>query len=120
MAISLYDRLGGVAGITAIASDVVENHLNNPVVAPRFRASADIPRVKRLAAEFFCAGAGGPEAYSGKDMRSAHRGMNINEQEYLAVIDDVMAALAKHKIDDTTSKDVLAILYSLKGEVLHL
>jgi hemoglobin len=46
--------------------------------------------------------------------------MNINEQEYLAVIDDVMAALAKHKIDDATCKDVLSILYSLKGEVLHL
>jgi hemoglobin len=120
MSLSLYDRLGGAAGITAIVSDAVDNHLNNPVVSPRFRASTDIPRAKRLAAEFFCAGAGGPETYSGKDMRAAHRGMNINEQEYLAVIDDVMAALAKHKIDDATCKDVLSILYSLKGEVLHL
>ena len=120
MSTSLYDRLGGAAGIAAIASDVVDNHLVNPLVAPRFAASDDVPRLKRLAAEFFCAGAGGPETYTGKDMRAAHRGMNINEQEYLAVIDDVMSALAKHNIDETTRKDVLAILYSLKGEILRL
>jgi hemoglobin len=86
MSASLYERLGGAAGISAIASDVVGNHLINPVVAPRFQASEDIPRLKRIADEFCCAGR--PEIYSGKDMRAAHRGMNINEQEYLAVMDD--------------------------------
>lgn len=64
--------------------------------------------------------AGDPETDSGKDVRAAHRDMNINEQEYLAVIDDVMSALAKHEIDETTRKDVLAILYSVKSEIPRL
>jgi hemoglobin len=53
-------------------------------------------------------------------MRDTHRGMNINEAEYMATIDDILAALRKHGIDEQTQKDVLAIAYSLKGEILHL
>ena len=53
-------------------------------------------------------------------MRTAHRGMNISEQEYLAVTDDIMGALAKHDVDAATQKDVLAILYALKGDIIRI
>ena len=32
----------------------------------------------------------------------------------------LMGALDKHRIDDATRKDVLAILYSLKGEIIRV
>ena len=38
----------------------------------------------------------------------------------MAVIDDIMGALNKHGIDEQTQKDVLAIAWSLKGEILHV
>lgn len=53
-------------------------------------------------------------------MPDAHRGMNISEQEYLAVVDDILATLDKHKIDDQSRKDVLAIAYSLKDEIIRV
>ena len=118
MTATLYERLGGEAGIAAIANDVVDNHLANPLVQARFRAAKDIPKLKRLATEFFCMGSGGPQSYTGRDMLATHRGMNISGSEYLAVIDDVMAALAKHGIDEATQKDVLFILYGLRKEIL--
>jgi len=120
MSASLYDRLGGEAGISAIVDDVIAAHLANPAVQARFLNVSDIEHAKKMAREFFCAGSGGPEAYTGRDMLTTHRGMNISEQEYLAVMDDIMAALDKHKIDDVTKKDVLAILYSLKGEIIRV
>jgi hemoglobin len=76
--------------------------------------------LKKMVHEFFCAGAGGPETYSGKDMMAAHKGMNINEQEYLAVMDDAVGALSKNKIAEDTVKDVIAILYSLKGQIVRV
>jgi hypothetical protein len=45
-------------------------------------------------------------------MRDTNRGMNISEQEYMAAVDDILDTLDKHKIDDQTRKDVLAIVYS--------
>lgn len=115
---SLYTRLGGADGIRRIIDDVIAAHLNNPVVSERFRKAEDIGRLKTKAWEFFCAGAGGPETYTGKDMIAAHKGMNITEQEYEAVTDDILSALAKNRIDDVTTRDVTAILNSLKSQVI--
>lgn len=118
--VSLYERLGRVDGITRIVHDVMEAHLANPVVAPRFRAVKDMDHAKKMAAEFFCAGCGGPEAYSGRDMLETHKGMNISEQEYMAVMDDIVGALEKNDIDPGTRGEVTAILYSLKGDIIRV
>lgn len=117
---SLYQRLGGAKGIARIVDDIIAAHLVNPLVKPRFQNAKDLENLRKTAREFFCMGAGGPEAYTGKDMRTAHTGMNISEQEYLAVMDDVMGALAKNGIGEDGKRDVLAILYSLKGEILRV
>lgn len=117
---SLYERLGRFDGITRIVHDVMDNHLANPVVAPRFRAAKDLDHAKKMAVEFFCAGCGGPEAYTGRDLVAAHTGMNISEQEYMAAMDDILKALEKHDIDPGTRGEVTAILYSLKGQVMRV
>ena len=120
----LYDRLGGAAGISRLVDDIVEAHMNNPLIKARFlpyRESPDcLANVKRRTCEFLGAGSGGSEQYSGRAMPEAHRGMNISAQEYLAAVDDILNTLAKHKIDDQTRKDVLAIAYSLKDQIIHV
>lgn len=120
MSDSLYARLGRVEGITRIVDDVMAAHLANPAVKTRFEAIEDLSRAKRLAVEFFCAGSGGPEPYTGRDMLATHRGMNISEQEYLAVMDDIVVALGKNGVDDQSRNDVIAILYSLKDQIIRV
>lgn len=117
---TLYERLGRREGITRITADLIKNHMANPLVNARFMNSEDLARVERRVVEFFCAGSGGPEAYSGKDMMSTHKGMNINEQEFMAAIDDVMDALQKNGIEDATRNEVLAVLWSMRREVLRV
>ena len=95
-------------------------HLVNPAVRPRFENIEDMDHAKEMAHQFFCAGSGGPVAYSGRDMRTTHKGMNISEQEYLAVMDDIVGAMTKHGLSDETKKDVIAILYSLVGDIVRV
>jgi hemoglobin len=116
---TLYERLGRRDGIARITRTLLDNHMANPLVNARYAAS-DLPKVEQRVIEFFCAGAGGPEAYTGKDMVATHKGMNVNEQEFVAVIDDAMAALATHDIEPATQNEVLGILWSLKGEVVRV
>ena len=92
---TLYERLGERDGISAIVSDIVDLHIKNPRIATRF-ASSDAAALKESVAAFFMAGSGGPNEYQGKDMLSAHRGMNIDSAEFIAVLDDVMQALEMH------------------------
>jgi len=119
-AATLYERLGRREGITRITADLMKNHLANPLVNARYMNSENLARVEQRVVEFFCAGAGGPEEYTGKDMLATHKGMNINEQEFMSVIDDAMDALEKNGIDDTTRNEVLAILWSMRREVLRV
>ena len=120
MTTTLYERLGGADGIARLVEDVMAAHLANPIVKPRFENIRDLDRAKKMAREFFGAGSGGPEAYTGKDMVTAHKGMNISEQEYLAATDDIVGAMEKNGLDEGTRKDVIAILYSLKGSIIRV
>ncbi len=121
---SLFERLGGTAGISAIVDDIAARHMENPIIRARFLPFLESPQrlatLKGHLCAFLEAGGGGPAKYSGRDMRAAHRGMNIGEAEYMAAVDDILAALRKREVDEQTQKDVLAIAYSLKGEILHV
>lgn len=117
---TLYDRLGRREGITRITRELMKNHLANPLVKTRYENSLDLERVETRVVEFFCVGAGGPESYSGKDMLATHKGMNVSEQEFITVIDDAMDALEKCGVEPSVRNEVLAILWSLKGEVIRV
>jgi hemoglobin len=120
MTTTLYQRLGGAEGIARLVEDIVAAHLRNPIIKTRFENVKDLDHLKQMAREFFGAGTGGPETYTGKDMITAHKGMNISEQEYLAAMDDTVGAMDKNGLDDNAKKDVIAILYSLKGEIIRV
>ncbi len=116
---SLYERLGASEGITAIANDIVENHLANPTIAPRFQNMKMTPdQLKHAAATFFITGTGGPEVYQGADMLSAHKGMNISALEFMAVLDDALAALTKNDIGQREQEEVLFVLYSMRSDIV--
>jgi len=117
MSNSLFERLGGNEGITAIANDVIDNHVANKTVANRF-AQSDIPALKHAAATFFIAGTGGANVYKGKDMLATHKGMNISAIEFTAVLDDALAALEKNNIGQREQEEVLYVLYSMRSEII--
>lgn len=117
MSESLFERLGGIEGITNIANDAVDNHLANKSIAVRF-AGSDISALKNAAATFFISGTGGPNVYKGKDMLAAHKGMNISAIEFMAVLDDVLSALEKNKIGQREKEEVLFVLYSMRSQIM--
>jgi|TARA_B110000305_G_C19184642_1_gene513667 hemoglobin len=117
MSTSLFERLGGNAGISAIANDLVDNHLTNAAIKTRF-AGSDIPALKKTAATFMIAGTGGENAYKGKDMLSAHKGMNISALEFMAVLDDALLALTKNKVGQREQEEVLFILHSMRADIV--
>lgn len=118
MSASLYERLGGSEGIQNIANDLVELHVINPVIAKRF-VTTDKSAAKKSAAEFFITGTGGPNVYTGKDMVSVHKGMNINPEEFLAVLEDAMEALTKNGVGEAEKQEVLSVFFSMRKDVMH-
>jgi hemoglobin len=116
---TLYHRLGGGDRIASIIDNAVDRHAANPLLAPRF-SGKDLVRAKALGTQFFCAGAGGPQVYEGRDLKVAHAGMNISEQEFIATIDDIVAALRDHDVAPAEVNEVVGVLYSLKDHVMRV
>ena len=114
---SLYDRLGGPDKIRKICTDIYDNHASNPRIKSRFVDSNRDEVIQRVW-EFFCSGIGGPETYTGQDMKATHRGMNIAAEEFVEVCDDVIAALDKHEVGQKEKDEVLCILYSMKADIV--
>lgn len=121
---SLFERLGGSSGIVALADEIVALHMENPVIKARFRPYLERPdylaTLKKHLCMFLEAGSGGPGQYTGRTMRDTHRGMNISAAEYMGAVDDILKGMKKRGLDEQTQKDVLAIAYSLKEEIMHL
>jgi hemoglobin len=114
---SLYDRLGGQPAIVAVVDDFVgnvaaDNRING------FFARTDIPRLKRLLVEQICAGTGGPCTYTGRDMQTAHRGMNITDAQFNALVEDLVKSLDKFKVPAQEKGELLGILGPMKPSIV--
>ena len=122
MSISLFEKLGGIAGITAIVDDVVEAHMINPAISARFLPYKEEPErlamIKKHTIDFFAAGSGGPVTYTGRDMPTAHKDMSITPADYQHTVDDIIKVLGEHKIDEQSKVNVLAILSSLQDSIV--
>ncbi|HET7738802.1 MAG TPA: group 1 truncated hemoglobin [Tepidiformaceae bacterium] len=112
---TLYQRLGGADGIAAIIDDVVDRHAVNPALAPRL-AGKDLPELKRLGAHLASASTGGPHALSMGELRAAYAGLAINEREFRATVDDILAALHAQGVAPAEVNAVVAILFALQAE----
>ncbi|MDF1547309.1 MAG: group 1 truncated hemoglobin [Bacteroidales bacterium] len=119
---TLFERLGGTEGINKLVDEIVLEHMKNPAIKVRFLPYKEQPErlalIKQHTVEFFSVGSGGPAKYSGRDMVTTHKGMNISREEYIHVVDDILLVLSKNKIDDESKKDVLFILWSLKDMII--
>lgn len=121
---TLYERLGGAAGIRRIVDGAVAAHMENPLIGHRFQPYADRPErveeIKRHTCDFFAAGSGGPDDYRGRTMAEAHRGMQIDGPEYDAAADDILGTMKSLDYDAETRAEVGEILQSLKPEIIHM
>ena len=115
---SLYERLGGEPGIRNIVNDVLDKNLSNPLIGHHFQKT-DMARLKQLVFEFFSMGTGGPHHYTGRDMPSSHAGLNITEGDFLSANDDTLKALEENGIGEAEKNEVIAILNSMKGDVVR-
>jgi hemoglobin len=118
MTTSLYERLGGPEKVAAMAKDIVDAHYRNPLIKAHFEKVTDRTKLVNHVRDFFGAGTGGKESYTGRDMPAAHKGMAVNERELMAAVDDVLMVLRQHGVGEPEQREVLAILYSLKDEVM--
>jgi hemoglobin len=115
---SLYDRLGGKAAIEKVVDEFLANVVADKVINKRF-AKTDAKKLKGLLVDQICEATGGPCKYKGKSMKDAHKGMKVTEEEFNALVGDLVKALDKYKVPETEKKDLLGALGGMKGDIVE-
>ncbi len=110
---SLFERLGGLPAITAVVDEFVTRTTTDPRIKYRF-FNTDAANLKRLLVEFVCSATGGSCTYTGRDMKSAHAGMDLVDDEFTALVEDLVGALDKFHVPDREKNEVLGALGPLK------
>jgi hemoglobin len=114
---TLYERLGGKPAITAVTDEFVARLAADARVKHRF-FNTDIPKLKTLLVEFVCMATGGPCKYTGQDMETSHAGMELVEEEFTALVEDLAGALDKFKVPDREKGELLGALGPLQPMIV--
>lgn len=116
---SLYQRLGGYDAIASIVDDLERRFGEDPELRLfTVGASADTgKRQTQLLVEFLCERTGGPCAYLGRDMKTAHAGLTITEAHWKATMGHLGAALDAAKVHESEKAELMEIFVKLKPDI---
>ena len=115
---TLYDDLGGEAGIAHIVDRLLDRMAADPEVAPYF-AKTNMDRFERLLKEHLCALADGPCQYTGDSMSDTHRGLGITDAAFTALAEDLELAMDDVRVPFHVQNRLLARLAPLHGEIVE-
>lgn len=114
---SLYDRLGKKEAITAVVDDFVGRVANDGRINGKF-ANANIPHLKAMLVEQICAASGGPCTYTGRDMKTTHAGMAITNEQFDALVGDLVTTLNKFNVPEREKKELLGALGPMRKDIV--
>lgn len=114
---NLFDTFGGREGLVAIMDDVMPRWLRNPRTRPFFENS-DQDRIKLQLVEQFCVIMKGPCEYSGRTMAEAHRGMNVSEGAFYALVEELQLSLNAKKVPFAAQNRLIAALAPMHRDII--
>ena len=114
---SLYDRLGGKPAITAVVDDFTARVAADRRIN-RFFANTDVPAFKAKLVDQICEASGGPCKYTGKDMKTTHAGMGVTDDDFNALVGDLVATLDKFKVPEKEKGELLGVLGPMKKDIV--
>ena len=118
---SLYARLGGYDALAAVANALLPR-LQGDDKLRRFwdhRGDDGIEREKQLLVDFLSAESGGPMLYTGRDMLTTHKGMQIDEDDWERLIGHLTETLGSFNVPEQETSEVLAFIESTKQEIVE-
>jgi len=117
---SLYEQLGGEAAVNA-AVDIFYRKVLSDYRINRFFDNSDMEKQMAKQRAFLTMAFGGPNNYTGTDMRTAHARlvkMGLNDSHFDAVAEHLSATLQELNVPENLIAQVMAIAGSTRNDVL--
>ena len=118
---SLYQRLGGYDAISAVVHDFAPKLFKDKQVGPFFKGMGTDTRKSFIQKNInlVCKVTGGPCKIISRSARTIHAGLGITESDFNVVVNHLVDTLKKFKVPTRESQELLAIIRSLKPEIVE-
>lgn len=118
---SLYKRLGGYDALAAVTDEFLFRIATDKQLSRFFVGASDNSkiRIRQLVVDQLCEATGGPCKYIGRDMKSAHKGLGITEDDWNIAVKHLVATLDKFNVPKKEKDEVLAAISGLKGDLVE-
>ncbi len=116
----LYERLGGKDPITAVTKGIIARHVEEGSPIKDLFANTDLDKLAEHVVNFVGAGTGGPEKYTGRNMKDAHAALKLTPEQFLAAGEDIMQTLEEFKVPANETEEFMCIILSFKDDVLAM
>jgi len=120
---SLYQRLGGKKGIKSVVNDFATRCAADQRISSYFAQTVADPKrladFKQKLADQICEAAGGPCKYTGKDMKSAHKGMGVTSDAFNYLVEDLATTLGKLKVGPNEQNELIGLLAPMKADIVE-
>ncbi len=122
MSRTLYERLGGYDAIAAVTKDLMIRIKADSQLGRyyKYRGDDGIQREEQLLVDFLCSSAGGPMYYTGRDMKTLHKGMKLSESDWSALLEHLNATLEAFEVPQAERDDVVAFIQSTKTYIVEV
>ena len=114
---SLYQALGGAAGVHALTDDFVQRLTTDPRIAAQFKET-NLKRLRQKLEEQFCQVSGGGCNYSGDPMLEVHKGLHISAADFNALVEDLQLAMDAQGIPFQRQNAFLALLAPMHRDII--
>lgn len=118
---TLYEQLGGEAAVNA-AVDIFYRKVLNDHRINRFFDNTDMDKQAAKQKAFLTMAFGGPNNYSGVDMRRAHahlvKNLGLDDSHFDAVVENLATTLQELNVPNALIQQVAAIAESTRNDVL--
>jgi len=117
---TLYKRLGGYDALAAVTDDFLGRLASDAKLGRFFvgQSSNSLDRIRQLIVDQLCAATGGPCKYIGRDMKTAHAGLAISEDDWNSMVRHLTATLDKFKVPQKEKDEVFAAVAPLKKDIV--
>jgi len=115
---SVYEQIGGAAAVDAAVDIFYRRVLGDPVIS-HFFDSVDMDRQIGKQKAFLTMAFGGPNNYSGADMRNAHKHLKLTTEHFGAVAGHLQGTLEELKVPQNLIDNVMTIAASTQNDVLN-
>ena len=116
---SLYERLGGIEAITAVARAFEDRAAKDDRINQKF-ARTNLDRLTKEFVDQLCQDTGGPCTYMGLNMRQAHTNMGVTSGEWDAFIEDLVATLNDFNVGKAEQDELLDNVRPMRAEIVEV